>query len=266
MNLQVAVCRAMAQTTIRDCLTICATGCAAGERLMDNGRVELTEPASKPVNGARTLDLAGQTADSLRLGIIEGVFPPGTQMSETALAGRLGVARTTLREAYRLLAHDGLLVHRLNRGVFVPELGPEDLADIYRLRELIEPNVVRSLTPADTQRLGPLYDAVVAADESARDSHWADVVTHNIHFHQQLVALAGSPRLDTTVRRLLAELRLIFHVIDEPQEVYGPYVANNRHLYDGLLEGDFEAMATYLYEYLRESEAAMRRAFEQRLP
>ncbi|MFF3140625.1 GntR family transcriptional regulator, partial [Streptomyces sp. NPDC057927] len=77
---------------------------------------------------------AERVSDILRSRIAEGYFPPGTRLSEDSIGGALGVSRNTLREAFRLLTHERLLVHELNRGVFVRVLTIEDVEDIYRTR------------------------------------------------------------------------------------------------------------------------------------
>ena len=73
----------------------------------------------------------------------------------------LRVSRNTLREAFRLLSHEGLLVHELHRGVFVRELDEADLVDLYRLRQhgrvRCGPVAARTSTPAGLRRL---YDDV----------------------------------------------------------------------------------------------------------
>lgn len=211
----------------------------------------------------RNLHAPGQTAkvvDILRSRIIDGELTAGTRLSEEALVEDLGVARNTLREAFRLLAHDGLLVHRFHRGVFIPELGMDDLLDLYRLRLLIEPHVVRGLGERDRHRLVPLQDAVVAAENAAVADDWQLVITQNMHFHQRLVALGNSPRLDSLIQRILAEMRLIFATVREPRPLYEPYVSNNRKLYEGLAAGQFQQMADYLETYLDDSEQALQRA------
>lgn len=208
----------------------------------------------------------GQTArvvDNLRTRIIEGELTAGTRLSEEALVEDLHVSRNTLREAFRLLTHDGLLVHRFHRGVFVPELGMNDLLDLYRLRLLIEPHVVRGLTDRDRHRLMPLLDAVTSAENAAIDDDWPAVITSNMRFHRSLVALGNSRRLDALIQRVLAEMRLIFAVVREPRPLYEPYVANNRKLYEGLSGGRFTAMADYLETYLTESEQALQRALTE---
>lgn len=222
------------------------------------------EAARRPPAGARmrARAQADQAAAELRIRITEGLLPPGAHMSEDALGKDLGVSRNTLREAFRLLAHDGLLVHKFNRGVFVPELGIDDLRDVYRLRRWIEPDVVRSLSGDVSGRLGPLREAVAAGVAAAEQEDWVATGTANMHFHQRLVSLAGSPRLDTLMQRLLAELRLVFAVVDRPRTLYSPYVGRNRALLIGLEEQRFEDVATELDEYLRTSEAALIEAFD----
>jgi hypothetical protein len=71
-------------------------------------------------------------ADVLRRRITDGDLPPGSRLSEEQLVQVLRVSRNTLRESFRLLAHEGLLVHELHRGVFVRVLDEDDLVDLYR--------------------------------------------------------------------------------------------------------------------------------------
>lgn len=224
--------------------------------LMHDEDVTGTAKRDRPTGLGQT----AKVADSLRDAIIEGRLAPGSRLSEEALVKDLGVSRNTLREAFRLLSHDGLLIHRFNRGVFIPELDIDDLIDLYRLRRLIEPYVVRSLTSYDRHRLTPLRDAVEAAEHASDLGQWPQVITANMRFHQALVALADSPRLNTLLQRLLAEMRLIFAVVGNPQPLYEPYVAQNRYLYQGIADGKFEEMAQYLEQYLHESETALHKA------
>ena len=97
---------------------------------------------------------AERVADVLRRRITEGDLPPRTHLSEEQLIVVLQVSRNTLREAFRLLSHEGLLVHELHRGVFVRQLDEADLIDLYRLRRTVECDVVRSLSAVDPDGLG----------------------------------------------------------------------------------------------------------------
>ncbi|GAT65762.1 gntR family transcriptional regulator [Planomonospora sphaerica] len=204
---------------------------------------------------------AERVADILRERIAEGLFAPGRRLSEEAIGTALGVSRNTLREAFRLLGHERLLEHRLNRGVFVRMLSAEDVADLYRVRRVIEGAAVRHSAGAPPERFAAVRRAVADAARAAEEGRWQDVGTANIRFHQALAALNGSPRLDEAMRQLLAELRLVFHVMDNPRDFHEPFVARNLELLELLEAGRAEEAGRALESYLGDAEELLVRAF-----
>jgi DNA-binding GntR family transcriptional regulator len=203
------------------------------------------------VSGLRRASTAERVAEILRRRVTEGDLPPGSQLSEEQLSAVLQVSRNTLREAFRLLGHEGLLVHRLHRGVFVTELSDDELADVYRVRRAIECDVVRRLggTAPDPEVLEPLRADVADGAAAAARGDWTGVGTANMHFHSHLVALAGSPRLDAATSRLLAELRLAFQGADA-EAMHAPYVERNGALLDLVAAGRTAEAAAALEDYL----------------
>ncbi|MFE5189833.1 GntR family transcriptional regulator [Streptomyces sp. NPDC056628] len=195
---------------------------------------------------------AERVSDILRSRISEGFFPPGTRLSEDSIGGALGVSRNTLREAFRLLTHERLLVHELNRGVFVRVLTVEDVEDIYRTRRLVECAVVRGLGEPPYPLEGPA-EAVAEGQRAVREGDWKSLGTANIHFHRELVALAGSERTDELMRSVFAELRLAFHVVDDPRRLHEPYLARNQELLQALEAGDTAGAERILGVYLDDS-------------
>jgi DNA-binding GntR family transcriptional regulator len=213
---------------------------------------------------------AERVADILRSRIAEGYFPPGTRLSEDSIGGALGVSRNTLREAFRLLTHERLLVHELNRGVFVRIVTVEDLEDIYRVRMLVECAAVRGLgegpyEPPVAEAVAAIEAAVRAGEAAAAERAWDDLSTANIRFHQAIVALAGSPRTDELMRGVLAELRLVFHVMDDPQRFYAPYLVRNRQIAEALQAGHVAEAERLLRAYLEDSRGQLSGAYAQRI-
>jgi DNA-binding GntR family transcriptional regulator len=211
---------------------------------------------------------AERAADILRRSITEGALPPGAQLSEIELTEVLEVSRNTLREAFRLLTHEGLLVYKLHRGVFVPELDEHDVVDLYRLRRVLEVDVVRGLVDRDPElpasRLEPLLDDVEAAEAAALADRWPAVGTANMRFHEHLIGLADSARMDAMTGQLLAELRLVFHVIATPRVLHEPYIERNRGLFDLLEARKYDEAAVVLHQYLLDSEQALLAAFRDK--
>ncbi|MBG0831158.1 GntR family transcriptional regulator [Planomonospora sp. ID67723] len=204
---------------------------------------------------------AERVADILRDRIAEGLFAPGQRLSEEAIGAALGVSRNTLREAFRLLGHERLLEHRLNRGVFVRVLSAEDVADVYRVRRVIEGAAVRNSPRAAPEAFAAIRETVADALRAAREDRWQDVGTANIRFHQTLVTLNGSPRLDETMRQLLAELRLVFHVMENPRAFHEPFVARNLELLELMEAGRVAEAERALEDYLDDAERLLVRAY-----
>ncbi|MEX2984844.1 GntR family transcriptional regulator [Streptomyces sp. C36] len=207
---------------------------------------------------------AQRVATTLRDRIEGGDLPPGTQLSEEALGRDLGVSRNTLREAFRLLVHESLVVHRLHRGVFVRVLDPADVHDIYRMRGALETAGVRAAATAPHAAREAVSEAVARAEQAAHEGDWQEVGSADLRFHRALAALAGSARVDAAMDRLMAELRLAFHEMPSPRRFHEPFMARNRTLASLLEQGEYgraEAeLTTYLDDALRLILDAMREA------
>ncbi len=229
---------------------------------------ESPESAEAALAGDRALldrtSTAERVADILRTRIAEGYFAPGRRLSEEAIGGGLGVSRNTLREAFRLLTHERLLVHELNRGVFVRLVSVDDLADLYRVRRLVECAVLRELG-APPYPLDGLAAAVAAGQRARREGAWRELATANIRFHQELVALAGSPRTDELMRGVLAELRLVFHVMPDIRRFHEPYLTRNDEILGALRAGDAPRAEALLAAYLRDSLGELSEAYALQL-
>ena len=82
---------------------------------------------------------AEYAAEVLRREIADGKLPPGTKLREEAVTAAFSVSRNTVREAFRLLAHERLVEHALHRGVYVRTVTPDDVRSLYRTRRLVQP-------------------------------------------------------------------------------------------------------------------------------
>lgn len=219
----------------------------------------LAEDRAALTGGSRSRLLAGK----LRQRITEGVFRPGERLSEEALSEALSVSRNTLREAFRQLAQEGVLVHEFGRGVFVRTLSVDDVRDVYTMRRILELAAVRNLPNAPAAALDDIRVAVEAAEEAATRADWIAVGSANMRFHQAVAELAGSRRVREVVRRLLAELRLVFVVMDDLREFHEPYLKSNRELYEMLAAGDASGAEAALAAYLDTAETQLLAAYRE---
>jgi DNA-binding GntR family transcriptional regulator len=211
-----------------------------------------------------------RVAEVLRGRIAEGVYAPGERLSEEALAETFGVSRNTLREAFRLLSRERLIVLVFNRGASVRVLDADDVRDLYRVRRMLECAAIREfaaetadLTRTDCQEaLTPLWAAVRQAERAASNERWSDVATSDLQFHQALTALAGSPRGNELTQRLMAELRLAFSMMSGAPGFHLPFLQRNRVLVEQLERGEYDAAEAELAAYLREAERELLTAYD----
>jgi len=197
-------------------------------------------------------------AGVLRDWIIEGLLKPGTRVSEDMVTESLEISRNTAREAFRLLAHEKLLEHRINRGVFVRLQDVHEVHDLFTLRRVIECAAIRQGAPEGALALDA---AVTEGERAAKEDRWVDVGTANIRFHQAIGGLLDSPRVDELMRQVLAELRLVFHQMGDPRAFHEGYLPRNREIVGRLAAGDAAGAETLLRKYFDDAEQQLIDAF-----
>src|SRR5260370_14052305 len=97
-----------------------------------------------------------QALERLRALIVTGELSPGEQIRQQEMADQLGFSRVPLREALNVLADQGLLLHRPHHGYFVAKRAPSELAQIRRMLQLLEDELLESMERPDTPALKEL--------------------------------------------------------------------------------------------------------------
>ncbi len=198
-------------------------------------------------------NLADSVAETIRGQLIDGALRAGQRLSEAALSEQLQISRNTLREVFRILVKEGLLLHEPNRGVSVVVPSIADIIDIYRVRRLIECQALEKawpLHPAHKRMRQAIEDA--AAARAAGD--WIRVGSANMAFHAGIVALSDSERLSAMFADIAAELRLAFGLLDDPEYLHAPFVDHNARLLQLFTDGQTADAARELEAYLVQSE------------
>ena len=209
-------------------------------------------------------NLSDRIAEQVREKIVHGEFAPGQRLSEAALSDSLEISRNTLREAFRMLTKEGLLKHEPNRGVSVAVPSIAAIIDIYRVRRLIECQALAQAYPRHPARKR-LREAVDKALRCRGEGDWRGVGTANMEFHKAIVALADSERLNDMFTHLLAELRLAFGLLDDPEFLHAPYVDSNVKIIDLFEAGQPQEAAAALGDYLVHSERIVLAAYARRI-
>ncbi len=148
--------------------------------------------------------LTSAVADKLRDQIIRGEIPEGAQLRQDAIASQYQVSRIPVREALRQLDAEGLIAIVPNRGAVVPTLSPDDIEELFSIRALLEPEVLKLSIPHLTQEDFAEAQAILRTYESElrRDDHVSAWGRLNWQFHSTLYSRANQPRFMAIIRNV----------------------------------------------------------------
>jgi len=148
--------------------------------------------------------LTSAVADKLRDQIIRGEIPEGAQLRQDAIATQFQVSRIPVREALRQLDAEGLIAIVPNRGAVVPALSPNDIEELFSIRALLEPEVLKLSIPHLTKDDYSEADAVLRkyVNELRRDDHVSAWGRLNWQFHSILYSRANQPRFMAIIRNV----------------------------------------------------------------
>jgi DNA-binding GntR family transcriptional regulator len=201
----------------------------------------------------RASSLRERAAVAIRAGIVTGEIPAGEICSAPALAQRLGVSATPVREAMLDLASEGLVEAVRNRGFRVVQLTERDLDEIFQLRFLLEvPAVValadkpELLTEERLRRLKALLDELEAQADA---DDVAGLIEADRKFHSELLGLLDNRRLVELVDRLrLYTRRYGLRTLDH--DTLQTIASDHRRILDALVGGDREEVRRVMEEHL----------------
>lgn len=163
-----------------------------------------------------------QAIDQLREMIVQGILTPGERISEKQLCETLGVSRTPLREALKVLANEGLVTLLARRGSIVSPLSTERLEERFEVVRIIETFAIDQIGVSDrrvlARSLQSICDSMISAADK-KDIH--EYYRLNELFHREIVASCGNCTLTDIHDSLTAHLKrarilgLFSHPIDQ---------------------------------------------------
>ena len=155
-------------------------------------------------SGIPRQSLPSAVADKLRDQIIRGEIPEGAQLRQDAIATQYGVSRIPVREALRQLDAEGLIAIVPNRGAIVPALSPDDIGELFSIRALLEPEVLKLSIPYLTEEDFHEADNVLRkyVSELRKQEHVSAWGRLNWQFHSILYSRANQPRFMAVIRNV----------------------------------------------------------------
>ncbi len=194
---------------------------------------------------------ADQVREHIQKAIFAGEIKPGTWLKEKDIGEWLGVSRTPIREAFRILSAEGLLEISSNKGVRVVCICKEDLADLFEVRLLLESHCLRKLVETATERniqnMAKLLDAV-------RDAmHQGDVPSYfslAYDFHDYLIEQSRNARLIAAYSVLKNSIRCAQLLLLKDPQGYRLQEDEHKAILDAIRERDADKAVSLLQSHM----------------
>jgi DNA-binding GntR family transcriptional regulator len=156
-----------------------------------------------PPERSRESNLPKRIADQLRELIGRGTLPPGLQLRQMDLAERFQASRVPIREALKLLHGEGLVEHDPNRGFFVAPLSIDEARQLYRIRHLLEAELLSTVRWPTGAELAALRAQLKQLESSLQDQDAPEWVAWHRAFYRALFDLSPEKVLVAEVLRLI---------------------------------------------------------------
>jgi DNA-binding GntR family transcriptional regulator len=188
----------------------------------------------------------------LRQSLDRGRWPSGSPLRQEEIATEFGVSRVPVREALFQLQAEGLVDMVPNKGMYVRTVSASDLSELFRLRRLIETDVLEEAVPLHDAATLNRVETVQAALDKARSV--ADWIAGDREFHEALYAPARRPESMVIVRRLRYLVDRFYFARMKPTTRAQGWHEEHHALIRAVRRRDANAAAKVLRAHLAETE------------
>ena len=205
------------------------------------------------------LPLRDVVFNTLREAILKGELKPGERLMELQLAARLGVSRTPIREAIRMLELEGLTVTVPRKGAQVAKMTEKDMEDVLQIRQTLDELAVKLACDKITeQQLRLLKGAVRDFEESTRSRDVKKVAQADVAFHDAIYRAADNPKLMNLLNNLREQMYRYRVEYLKDETAYPTLIAEHREIYEGLVRRDKETVAAAMVKHVMNQEIVVK--------
>ena len=180
---------------------------------------------------------------TLREAILKGELKPGERLMELQLASKLGVSRTPIREAIRMLELEGLAVTFPRKGAEVAKMTEKDMEDVLQIRRALDELAVGLACDNMTEeKLEQLYKAMIRFEESTRSGDVKQTAQTDMEFHEVIYQAADNPKLVNMLNNLREQMYRYRVEYLKNDDVYPRLIEEHKKIYEGLKQNDKETV------------------------
>lgn len=210
------------------------------------------------------LPLRDVVFQTLRSAILRGDLKPGERLMELQLASKLGVSRTPIREAIRMLEQEGLAITIPRRGAEVAKMTEKDMGDTLQIRRALEELAVVLVCDKITEEdVVELRAAMKHFEEMTKQDNVVELAKADVALHETVYRIADNPKLV----QLLGDIReQMFRYRAEylkDRSIYPILIQEHRDMVDALEKRNKDLVVKITMKHLYNQEEGMKRIIRQ---
>ena len=208
-----------------------------------------------------------QIADMLRDMVMTGKLKEGDKVNESELCETMGISKTPLREALRVLSVEGLIELVPNRGAFVTKPTFEEIREMFDVMSLLEGFCARAasekMSQKEFERLEKLHNKL---EELFKRRDQEEYIRINNQYHSYLQELAGNRILNQIVNGLRKKILLYRFQSLNLKKRFEHSIKEHRELLEALRERDHTRAESLMRDHLKNQASALEILVQQSSP
>ena len=211
----------------------------------------------------RRNSLHREVIERLRDMIVEGELAPGQRIAEGKLCEEFGISRTPMREALKVLASEGLVELRPNRGTRVTEITPQEIGELFEvvsgMERMAGELAAERMSEKDLDRLRALNERMERHFENGQRHEYFKL---NQQVHNMIVELAGNSVLSATHASLMVKARRARYFAIMSQDRWEESVREHAQIIEAFAARDAQTAGKLILKHVRKTGDVVKTTFD----
>jgi DNA-binding GntR family transcriptional regulator len=209
-------------------------------------------------NEQKSVSLRHRIADDIRKAILEGNLKPGDRLIEQEMSKQMGVSRGPIREAFRVLELEGLIISQPFKETVVAEFSAEEVVEVLiPIRLTVESYAMRKALPLFTlDDFNYLEECVDSMRINGRDDNILKLVESDLAFHEYIVTKSDNANLISIWKSIFYRIRLHFLIQDHLYEDRTTVWMQHKLLVDTMRTANVELSCSQLVRHISDANLA----------
>lgn len=205
------------------------------------------------------LPLRDVVFNTLREAILKGELKPGERLMELQLAAKLGVSRTPIREAIRMLEQEGLAVTIPRKGAEVAKMTAKDMEDVLLIREsLDELAATLACEKITEEQLTELAERMQEFEDATKTDNVKKIAEADVSFHDVIYNATNNPKLVNMLNNLREQIYRYRLEYLKDESSYPLLLEEHRAIVEGLMSKDKDMVKEMMHRHISNQAVAVR--------